>query len=44
MPEKKAFERLPKDVIPSNYKLRLQPDLEALTFAGSEEVTVQVSA
>lgn len=44
MPESKKFERLPKDVIPSNYKLRLQPDLATLTFAGSEEITVEVSS
>lgn len=42
MPEKKKFERLPKDVVPSNYNIRIQPDLTAFTFAGSEEITVQV--
>lgn len=40
--QKKKFERLPKDVIPTNYKLRLQPDLAAFTFAGSEEIEVEV--
>lgn len=43
MPESKKFERLPKDVIPTNYKLRLQPDLTAFTFAGFEEISVEVS-
>ncbi|XP_076459324.1 puromycin-sensitive aminopeptidase-like isoform X2 [Babylonia areolata] len=42
MPEKKKFERLPKSVIPTNYKLRLHPDLTAFTFAGSEEIEVEV--
>lgn len=42
MSEKKQFQRLPKDVVPSNYKIRLQPDLSAFTFAGSEEITVEV--
>ena len=44
MPESKKFERLPKDVVPTNYKLRLQPDLTAFTFAGSEEIDVEVSS
>ncbi|KAL8585740.1 hypothetical protein ACOMHN_056369 [Nucella lapillus] len=42
MAEKKKFERLPKNVIPANYKLRLQPDLSAFTFAGSEDIDVEV--
>ncbi len=42
MPEKAPFQRLPKDVIPVNYDLRLQPDLKAFTFEGSEEITVKV--
>lgn len=41
MPEKK-FERLPKDVVPKNYNIRLQPDIEKFTFVGSEEVEVEV--
>lgn len=44
MPESKKFERLPKDIVPTNYKLRLQPDLTAFTFAGSEEIDVEVSS
>ena len=42
MPEKKPFERLPKDVIPVNYVLRLQPDLKGFTFDGHEEIAVKV--
>ncbi|XP_072032705.1 puromycin-sensitive aminopeptidase-like [Amphiura filiformis] len=42
MSEKKPFERLPKDVTPTNYKLQLQPDLEKFTFDGSVDITVQV--
>ena len=42
MPEKKSFERLPKDIIPVNYVLRLQPDLKGFPFDGHEEITVKV--
>ena len=42
MPEKKKFERLPKTVVPSNYDLFLEPDLEKFTFNGSEDISVQV--
>lgn len=44
MPEnsKKAFERLSTDVRPLNYAIRLKPDLEKLTFEGSEEISLQV--
>ena len=41
MPEKKPFERLSKDVIPVNYNLKLQPDLEKFTFDGSVVVATQ---
>lgn len=41
--EKKPFERLPKTVIPTNYKVELTPDLKAFTFKGSLEVTAVVS-
>ena len=30
------------DVVPVNYKLELQPDLDAFTFRGTLEITVQV--
>lgn len=42
-PEKKPFERLPTDVVPSNYKVELKPDLKAFTFEGKLEVTADVS-
>lgn len=35
--------RLPRHVVPTRYDLRLEPDLEACTFAGRETVTVTVS-
>ncbi len=34
--------RLPRHVVPSHYRIRLEPDLDAATFAGSEVVTVEV--
>ena len=40
--KRKAFSRLPRDVVPSNYALRLKPDLAAFTFDGHEYITVQV--
>jgi aminopeptidase N len=36
--------RLPKTVLPSHYRIDLRPDLAALTFAGSEEVDIEVTA
>jgi len=42
MPDKKPFTRLPKDVIPKNYAIRLKPDLSKLTFEGQQSITVQV--
>ena len=42
MPEKKPFERLPGNVVPQNYALRLKPDLKAFTFEGFEEIAVEV--
>jgi len=41
MSEKKAFQRLPRDVVPSNYAIRLKPDLKTFTFTGHEDITVQ---
>src|SRR5262245_55092630 len=40
--EDEAHYRLPRTVVPSRYDLRLEPDLEAGTFTGSEVVTVSV--
>ena len=34
--------RLPRTVVPRRYALTLEPDLEAATFAGSEDVDVEV--
>ena len=34
--------RLPRRVVPRHYRLRMEPDLDAATFAGSEVVTVDV--
>ena len=42
MSQKKEFQRLPGTVIPSNYALKLKPDLNAFTFEGSEEISVEV--
>jgi len=39
--DRKPFSRLPRDVVPSNYALRLKPDLKAFTFAGHEDIDVQ---
>jgi len=44
MAEKKAFERLPKAAVPSNYAIRLKPDLDRLTFEGIEHIAVQVNS
>src|SRR4051812_15631823 len=37
-----AAYRLPRTVLPRRYDLRIEPDLEAATFVGSEDVTVEV--
>lgn len=39
---KKAFERLPKTIVPSHYDLRIQPRLKDATFDGQVEIHVQV--
>jgi len=43
MPDRKPFSRLPKDVIPKNYAIRLKPDLSKFTFEGQQTITVQVA-
>ena len=43
MPDRKPFSRLPKDVIPKNYAMLLEPDLSKFTFEGQQAITVQVS-
>ncbi|HME96180.1 MAG TPA: M1 family metallopeptidase [Methylomirabilota bacterium] len=35
--------RLPTTVVPSRYDIRLEPDLEAATFAGEETIAIAVS-
>jgi len=34
--------KLPKDVVPQSYDIRLKPNTEKLTFTGSEKVTIDV--
>uniref|UniRef100_A0A8C2DRE0 Aminopeptidase n=1 Tax=Cyprinus carpio TaxID=7962 RepID=A0A8C2DRE0_CYPCA len=43
MPERRPFVRLPTDVYPVNYGLRLKPDLIDLTFEGKLEAAVEVT-
>ena len=38
----KAFERLPKTIVPKNYSISLKPDLEKFVFDGSEIVTIEI--
>lgn len=40
----KAFERLSRNVVPTNYFLSLKPDLKNWTFEGSEKVDIQVGS
>lgn len=42
MEEKKAFQRLPKDVVPKNYAVELTPDLKAFTFGGKLRIDAEV--
>ena len=37
-----AAYRLPRTVLPRRYQLRIEPDLAAATFAGTEDVAVEV--
>ncbi len=41
--DKKPFERLPTDVVPTNYKLELRPDLKLFKFTGTLDITMDVS-
>ena len=36
--------RLPTTVVPSRYDIRLEPDLDAATFAGHETIAITVTA
>lgn len=40
---KKAFKRLPTSVVPSNYQITLQPNLQDFKFKGSQIVELDVS-
>lgn len=40
----KAFERLPKSVVPVHYEITIKPDLVKLVFEGHESVTLKVRA
>jgi puromycin-sensitive aminopeptidase len=34
--------RLPRSVVPNRYEIRLEPDLAAATFGGSESIRVDI--
>src|SRR5436189_2170073 len=34
--------RLPKNIVPLRYNVRVEPDMEKATFRGSETVTIEV--
>ena len=36
--------RLPSSVVPSHYRIKLEPDLEKATFIGSVEIEVEVNS
>ncbi|GFN99973.1 puromycin-sensitive aminopeptidase [Plakobranchus ocellatus] len=40
--DKRPFTRLPTDVVPLLYEVKLQPDLQKLTFRGWETISVKV--
>ncbi|MCL4126532.1 UNVERIFIED_CONTAM: hypothetical protein GTU68_005811 [Idotea baltica] len=42
MPEVEPFKRLPKHVIPQNYKVFLQPNLTKCTFKGAVEIDIEI--
>jgi len=39
----KEFKRLPTSVVPTNYSLTLEPDLEKFWFSGTESVDVVIN-
>ncbi|XP_041987811.1 puromycin-sensitive aminopeptidase [Aricia agestis] len=43
MPENKPFRRLPKNVVPKHYELRLVPNLEKFSFTGKTRVKVSIN-
>ena len=40
--KKKPFKRLPTSVVPSNYEIKLQPNLQDFKFKGSQIVDLEV--
>ena len=42
MQKKKPKVRLSKDVVPIKYDIKLHPDLENFTFAGTETITINL--
>ena len=40
--KKSTFQRLPKDVVPKSYQVRVEPDLVNFTFKGSVAVNVNI--
>ncbi|XP_050738577.1 puromycin-sensitive aminopeptidase-like isoform X2 [Eriocheir sinensis] len=42
MPEPKPFERLPGNIKPLHYNIKLQPNLVKCVFQGSEEVDIEI--
>ena len=41
-PPVKAFERLPKNIVPVHYDITIKPDLVKLVFEGHESITLKV--
>ena len=42
MSNKKAFERLSRNVLPTNYALTFKPILEKFTFDGQADISIEV--
>ena len=40
--ERKPFKRLPTSVVPANYQITLQPNLETFKFKGNQIVDIEV--